>query len=211
MLAKASETVLQTITQSIYTEDIQKEFFRKSIHLSVAFIPFLASINLGLTMGFLAAGTIVYAYSEILRIEGHTIAVISAVTMIASRKRDSGRIVLGPITLAVGTMISLLMYPNPASAIAIYALAFGDGFSSIIGKTLGTIRLPFTNGKTLEGSLACFIAVFLASLSASGSAEIAFPIALSATLIEALPLKDMDNIVMPVSVGFLAEQLLPLA
>jgi dolichol kinase len=37
-------------------------------------------------------------------------------------------------------MLSLLLYPDPAASIAIYALAFGDGLASLVGKLVGRIR-----------------------------------------------------------------------
>jgi dolichol kinase len=161
-------------------------------------------MNLGLTVGLLAAGTLSYAASESLRMGGVEVPVVGRITQLAARRRDSGKFVLGPITLGLGAMLSLLFYPSPIAAIAIYALAFGDGFSSLAGKLFGTVRLPFTGGKSLEGSLTCFLAVFLASWAVSGRVLPSLGIALFATFVEAAPLKDLDNIVLPVLTGAFA-------
>jgi dolichol kinase len=147
------------------------------------------------------AGTLSYTYMEYLRLSGVYIPVISSLTGFASRARDAGRFVMGPVTLGLGALLALLLYPSPVAAIAIYALAFGDGFASLIGKLFGNIRPAFLFGKSVEGSLACFSAVLISAYTVSGSIRIAFTAAFTATIVEALPLEDYDNLAIPVTVG----------
>jgi dolichol kinase len=123
----------------------------------------------------------------------------------ASRPRDRNRFVLGPVTLGLGALLALLLYPSPAASIAIYALAFGDGWASLIGKLFGRLRPAFMLGKSVEGSLACFAAVYISAYGVSRSMRIAFFAALTATLIEALPLDDYDNIVLPIITGLVVQ------
>jgi len=189
------------------SEEIRIELLRKSIHLLIAFVPGIALQNLGLAMGLLSGGVLFYAACECLRMEGYSVPVISKVTALAARRRDGDRFVLGPITLGLGALLSLLLYPNPAASIAIYALAFGDGLSSLVGKSFGSVRLPFTGGKSLEGSLTCLVAVFVSSWALTGDAPRSLAVASCATLIEAAPMKDFDNIVLPVAVGAIAAML----
>jgi len=191
-----------------FGEEIRIELVRKSIHLMVGFVPTLAAFNLNLTLGLLASGTLMYALSESLRMSGIDVPVVSRVTALAARRRDSGKYVMGPVTLGLGALLSLLFYPNPAASIAIYALAFGDGLSSLVGKLFGTVRLPFTGGKSLEGSLTCLVAVFVASMAVRGEILPSLGIAVFATAVEAMPLKDLDNIALPVLTGALATLLL---
>jgi phytol kinase len=186
------------------SEEIRIEILRKSIHLLIAFIPGIAQISLGFAVGLLAGGVLFYAACEQLRMAGYKVPVISKVTALAARRRDGGGFVLGPITLGLGALLSLMLYPNPAASIAIYALAFGDGLSSLVGKSFGSVRLPFTGGKSLEGSLTCLIAVMVAAYALTGDAPRSLAIAAAAMLIEAAPTKDFDNIVLPVSVGAIA-------
>lgn len=185
----------------LLTDELRIEVLRKGIHLLIGFVPALASFNLGLAIGLLASGIMTYAVCENLRLTGIEVPIVSRITSMAARRRDSGRFVLGPITLGVGALLSLLLYPNPAASIAIYALAFGDGLSSLVGKSLGSIRLPFTGGKSLEGSLTCLAAVFVSAFALTRDAPRSFAVALVATIIEALPTKDFDNIVLPVVTG----------
>lgn len=190
-------------------DEIRIEMLRKSIHLLIALVPSLAFlIGVFPTTLILAAGVLFYATCETLRMYGKEVPVVSAVTSLAARKRDAGKFVLGPITLGLGAMLSLILYPEPAASIAIYALAFGDGLSSLVGKLFGTIRLPFTGGKSLEGSLTCFTAVFVSAYALSGKALPSAAVALIATLTEACPLKDFDNIILPLVTGCAALLLL---
>ncbi|MBU0936765.1 MAG: phosphatidate cytidylyltransferase [Spirochaetes bacterium] len=184
--------------------EISTEFIRKSIHLLIAFVPLLADWNKVFTIFLLSSGTLVYAYSEYLRMAGFRIPLISSVTALAARKRDAGHFVLGPVTLGIGALMALVLYPNPAASIAIYALAFGDGLSSLAGRIFGTIRIPFTGGKSLEGSLTCFLAVLTSSYSVTADLPRSAIIASVATVAEALPSKDFDNILLPMITGLVA-------
>ena len=186
------------------------EIVRKALHLLIAFVPLLAGINLQATMMLLAAGTLFYVFAERLRIEGRTVFLISDLTIIASRQRDRGRFVLGPVTLGVGAMLSLLLYPSTAAAIAIYALAFGDGFASLAGKLFRSPSVPLTRNKTLAGTAACFTAVFLGTWKLTGRVSTAVFIAISATLLELIPIRDFDNLILPVGTGLIATCILQL-
>ena len=185
-------------------EEVRVELIRKSIHFLIALTPSMATISRPWTVVLLATGTLLYAYAESLRQAGIAVPIISSITNQAARSRDKGRFVLGPITLGLGAMLALLLYPNPAASIAIYALAFGDGLASLVGKLFGRLRPAFLMGKSLEGSLACFLAVFFFAYRVSSDIRISIFSALTATLVEALPLEDYDNIALPVSVGFAA-------
>jgi len=183
------------------TDELRIEVLRKGIHLLIGFVPALASLNIGLAIGLLASGVLFYAICETLRLRGFDVPIVSRITAMAARRRDGGKFVLGPVTLGVGALLSLLLYPNPAASIAIYALAFGDGLSSLVGKAFGTIKLPLTRGKSLEGSLTCLLAVFSSSLALTGNVARSLVVALVATIIEAAPTKDFDNIMLPVLTG----------
>ena len=187
------------------------EFLRKGIHLLIALVPTLVFlIGRDCTAALLTLGTAVYAICEGLRMAGKSVPLISRVTAHAARRRDTGKFVLGPVTLGLEALFSILIYPREAAAIAIYTLAFGDGLSSLVGKLFGSIRIPFTKGKSIEGSLTCFTATFISALAVSGKPLESAIIAAVATVTEALPLKDFDNIILPLVAGGLAYILLRL-
>jgi len=191
-------------TKKIFMDTIQKEFVRKSIHLMIALVPTLASWNYKFTVSLLIIGIVIYSYAEYLRGKGLRVPVVSDLTALASRDRDKGHFVLGPVTLGIGALSALFLYPNPAASIAIYALAFGDGLSSLAGKLFGGLKIPFTGGKTSSGSLTCFLSVFLAGLFITDQLMSVFIVALVATVLEAIPSKDLDNIIIPIGTGLVA-------
>lgn len=187
---------------------IRGEIVRKLLHFMVALVPLMANVDKNLTLLLLGTGIIFYTIMEKLRQEGVYVLLISDVTAFASRERDKGNFVLGPVTLGMGAMLALCLYPEPVSRIAIYALAFGDGLSSLIGKLIGGIKLPFTRGKTLAGSLACFAAVAVICYRILENPWEALLIGFVAAVLEALPTDDFDNILLPVGTGFFATLLI---
>jgi dolichol kinase len=147
------------------------------------------------------AGVLGYTLMEHLRLAGVSVPVVSALTSMASRQRDMGHFVLGPVTLGLGALLALLLFPSPAACIGIYALAFGDGFAALVGKLFGKTRPAFLFGKSLEGSAACFMATFFAAYLVSHNYIAALVAAFTAATVEALPLEDYDNIALPLVVG----------
>jgi dolichol kinase len=186
-------------------QEFKSECIRKSIHFLIAFTPLLAAVDRNFAMIALTLGIIFYIYLETLRLSGIEVPFFSIITRKASRPRDNNRFVLGPVTLGLGALLALLFLPETAANIAIFALAFGDGFASLIGRVFGHIRPAFLLGKSLEGSVSCFFSVFIASWYICGNAAASFTSASAATLCEALPLGDYDNIVIPLAAGFAAK------
>ena len=186
-------------------DELKTEIVRKSIHFIIALSPSMAAVNRPLTVLLLMTGTLGYSLMEYLRLSGIKVPVISSLTNMASRSRDVGRFVMGPVTLGLGALLALLLYPSPVAAIAIYALAFGDGFASLVGKFFGKWRPAFLCGKSVEGSFACFAAVLISAYAVSGSMHIAVIAAFTATVVEAMPLEDYDNLALPVTVGFVVQ------
>ena len=77
------------------------------------------------------------------------------------------------------------------------ALALGDGLASLVGKFWGRQHLNISKDKTIAGSIACFTAVFISTIAISRSFIKSLCIAAIAAGTEALPLKDFDNILIP--------------
>jgi len=185
--------------------EVRTEVVRKSIHFLIALAPSIAAVNKTAAVAFLMIGVLGYTLMECLRLSGVKVPVISSLTSMASRPRDIGRFVMGPVTLGMGALLSLLLYPSVAAAIAIYALAFGDGIASLFGKFFGKWRPAFLFGKSIEGSIACFAVVLISAYAVCGDSRIAVIAAFTAMAVEALPLGDYDNLVIPVTVGMVVQ------
>jgi len=94
---------------------LTKELFRKAIHICAAFVPLFLDFAYYPVMVLLTLVLVLYCVAEYLRCKGHTVPVISFVTMVAARKRDENRFVLGPATLAMGVLLTAAFFqPLPA-------------------------------------------------------------------------------------------------
>jgi dolichol kinase len=181
--------------------ETRTEVVRKVIHFLIALTPGMAAVNYPLTVLTLMVGVLSYTFMEHLRLAGVEVPLVSALTSMVSRPRDTGHFVLGPVTLGLGALLALLLFPSPAACIGIYALAFGDGFAALIGKPFGKNRPAFLFGKSVEGSMACFTAVFISAWLVSQNYTVSLVAAFTATFVEALPLEDYDNIALPLVVA----------
>jgi len=182
-------------------KDLKKEVVRKSLHLLIAIIPLILSYSVDLAAALLVVGIVLYSFFESLRMKGFSIPYISTITELAARDRDQGHFVAGPVTLALGALVSLSVFSVPVASMAIYALAFGDGLSSLAGKFLGMTPIPLVRGKSIIGSLTCFIAVLCVASLFGFTLIPSLIIAFTAAFLEALPLKDWDNFVIPIGTG----------
>ena len=194
-------TIITTKVFPVNILELRTELFRKSIHMLIAMVPMIAAFDRGIALAFLGSGAIIYTYSEFLRAQGHSLLFISNIKNFALREKDKNSFAGGPVTLAFGAMLALLFFPSDVAKIAIYALAFGDGFASLIGKAFGTTKIPFTGGKSLEGSLACFFAVLISTYRITSNIRVSFTTALVVAIVEAFPLGDYDNIIIPIFAG----------
>ncbi len=185
-------------------EELRIELTRKALHLLILFCIPLLDIAPNLPIFGLLAGILVYSVSEILRHRGIIVPVIAPITEKAARRRDANRFVLGPVTLALGALFSLLIFDPLQAKVAILALGIGDSFSSLIGKSFGRIPMPFSGGKSVEGSIFCFGTVLLAVFLLTGKLLPACVIALTTALVEFWPTKDWDNILIPLAAGVVA-------
>ena len=183
------------------SKTLLKELFRKSIHLCSSIVPWFLAVYYWYTIYGLLIIVSLYYFCEIARLEGHPVPVVSLITETASRQRDECKFVLGPVTLVLGIVFAALVLPLYCAKIGIFALAFGDGLASLAGKMFGRIKIPHTGGKTLEGSLTCFVAVFISTFVVTRLPLVSVIIALTAMLIEVLPLGDWDNMIIPAATG----------
>ena len=182
---------------------MQQEACRKIIHCLIVFVPFIAGYSYSLAYFLLSTGIALYSWSEYQRLAGRYVPVLSDIKEKAFRTRDMDHFAKAPVTLALGAMGALALYPMPAAAVAVYSLAFGDTAACLVGKSIGKTKIPYT-GKTMEGSMACFATVFALAFHAAGC-DIAktAAAALAATLTELLPVKDYDNLLIPLVTGLM--------
>ncbi|MCJ7713325.1 phosphatidate cytidylyltransferase, partial [Candidatus Bathyarchaeota archaeon] len=105
-----------------------------------------------------------------------------------------------PLYFAAGILLTLLLFPTPASSAAIAMFAFGDSAASIFGGRISKKPFLFNKDKTLEGSLIGFFFAFLGALFFVSPPIAVFGAAV-AMLFEYLPLPLNDNLIIPVVTG----------
>jgi len=193
--------VLAGIVRNQRKNSFLKELFRKSIHIGSALVPLVLKYNYWLVIGLLIAAAVIYTVCELLILKGVYIPVVSKVIATAARKRDENKFVLGPMTMDIGVLIVCLLLPWDCARVGIWALSFGDGLASLVGKMFGKITIPGAKGKTVAGSMACFLAVYISTFCCSQNCFVSLIIATLAMSVEVLPLMDFDNLIIPILIG----------
>ncbi len=127
-----------------------------------------------------------------------------------SRSGDRREILRGPLFYGIVFVVLTLVYwkDSPIGMTALMLMCGGDGLADILGRGLKSPKLPWNKEKSWAGSLGMFLggwvlAAFILGVFtlagilhapfADALAPITF-IALAGTLVESLPLKDVDNI-----------------
>ena len=70
----------------------------------------------------------------------------------------------GIIFYFIGIYIVLLLFPKDIAMASIMVLAFGDSVSHIFGLHFGRIKHPLSKSKSIEGTMAGFVAGFIGAL-----------------------------------------------
>lgn len=127
-----------------------------------------------------------------------------------SRSGDRREILRGPLFYGILFVILTIAYwkNSPIGIVALMLMCGGDGMADIIGRRLGRVKLPWSANKSLAGSAGMFLggwilsALILILYICAGIFQGPFTayllpltiIAAAGTLIESLPLRDIDNI-----------------
>jgi dolichol kinase/phosphoserine phosphatase len=177
----------------------RQELRRKGIHICSLFVILLAGVNYLLTLELLLAITIVYALSEWARLNGIGFPALGYITRLCVRTCERRRFAFAPVTLALGVVLSLVLFPALIASITIAILACADSMATIVGKFYGKIRIPYNHKKSLEGSAAFLIIAFICA-AIYLPLKTALIVSLVSCIIESLPVKH-DNISIPLGTG----------
>jgi phytol kinase len=127
-----------------------------------------------------------------------------------SRTGDRREILRGPLFYGIVFVVMTLVYwkDSPIGMTALMLMCGGDGLADIMGRGIQSPKLPWSKSKSVAGSLGMFIGGWALAAFILGMFVLAgvFPgpfsgylvpitvIALAGTLVESLPLRDVDNI-----------------
>ncbi|XP_011025082.1 PREDICTED: probable phytol kinase 3, chloroplastic [Populus euphratica] len=83
-----------------------------------------------------------------------------------SRFGDRRELLKGPLYYALTITVACAIYwrTSPVAIAAICNLCAGDGIADIVGRRLGSQKIPYNRNKSIAGSVAMALAGFLASL-----------------------------------------------
>ena len=176
------------------------EILRKLTHVSgLLFLPLLYW-NPFAFASVMAAALSVYLLTEWSAAKGMRIPLLSS--FVAGCKRPSeGKISRGAVLLAVSGIVLPFLFSAPAAILGLGQAYLADTLATLAGKRWGRRRLPWSPAKSWMGS-----AVFVVAATVLGlfflPAPAAVLIALVGAGIESLPLKEMDNLTVPLATGW---------
>jgi len=178
-------------------KNISMELKRNIFHLSLGLTLAYIILFLGSAYSIVIFGTCIVlglVVSGIIRRNIH-VPVFSFFITIMERK--TVRPGIGVIHFFAGGFIALILFETEIAFISMLVLALADSVSTIVGIAVGKIRVY--KGRTLEGSLAGFIAAF-AVCTFYLPISLAFMVCFTGSLVELLSPID-DNILIPPVVG----------
>ena len=179
----------------------KNDIIRETIHASGFFVPLLAVlVGIYPVALMIWVVSLLYSLSELLRMNGKNLPVISAITRNATSPAELYEFTAAPLYFAAGILLSMLLFPAPVKGAVIAIFALGDSTASLFGGVISKNPLPFNKGKTLEGSMIGLIFAFLAG-AFFVSPALALTGATVAMIIESLPLPINDNILIPLGTG----------
>lgn len=143
--------------------NILNEVTRKAVHLSVLLIPIgyhVLKFPLSLIQMCLLGVLCFFVPMEIYRLKINPNMWINFITRPSEKKEPANYV----ITTAIWLLIILgveVFYSIIIAELALVATVLGDSIAAIIGKGIGTHRLPFTSKKTIEGYISGLIGTYI--------------------------------------------------
>jgi dolichol kinase len=183
--------------------EAKHELTRKAFHLTGVLLIPLSYIDPILVPTLLVLLCIFYYLEEILAQQGKRLRYLTDIIGQAKRRDRKNGMDLGPYWLALGVGVPFIFFPLAAAQVALLHVCVADAAAS-----LGAIaapeqvkqRLPHSGRKSWIGSVAFFLVAFFCTL-------IYFPFGQSliiagvGTILESLPPRDLDNIIVPIGVA----------
>ncbi len=184
------------------------EIRRKAIHLSFILVPLIYLYDVLpkriIVRGLLAA-VLVSLVFELMRLHDARVRLLISRFFRDLVRRHEQKQLLGSTYLLIASVLTIELFSKEVAVAALGALVLGDTAAALVGKTVGRHRVL---GKTLEGSLACFLVSFAFAWIVVGlPAWLAACGALTAAVFEALPIPLDDNFRIPLSAGYVMKLL----
>ena len=198
-------------------QGMRRELLRKLLHVSVLAVLPLLDHAVWAAFLLLCLGGVVYMISEEIRLERISrrrlpvrwfawgIRRIQLVTVGLSRNHESEDIVWAPVTLAVGALLTMVLFPPAAAAAGILCLAFGDTAALIAGRIIKGPLFPLSGEKHLSGMIACWAVCSLIVWLRTGNIAAAVLAGAAGSFAESVQMQNIDNIILPLSTAYVLE------
>ncbi len=151
-----------------------------------------------------------FIWTVLLLIKGFTADSDDDAVKTMTRTGDRAELLRGPLYFTIVMCIMGTVYYNTSYALTTMGiLGWGDGLAPVFGKHFGKHKFNILSEKSLEGSAAFLIFGFLGALlfnslfTANIDFTFLFFISIAATLIEVISPKDLDNLLIPISIGMM--------
>ena len=180
------------------------EIIRKSIHLGCSILPLLYYFYLSREQIIILSSiiSIILIISEYLRYRFNaTRKLFHMVFGFLLREDEKDKTITGASYLFISATVTFLIFEKNIAIPAVLVLTISDSLAAIVGKA--TVSPKFI-GKSVAGSVTFFFFTgCILIILVPGKAVFMVTVAALLTILEALPLKINDNILIPLATGII--------
>ena len=188
------------MSNSITSFEFRRELERKSLHIPGLMVPFLYQWWPQLTLLALGGISLLYYFSELRRISDRT--PLPLIGFLTDKLTRSTHLDLAPIYLAVGLGIAAVAFPFKAALAGALLVCLCDAVAALVGMKFGKRKI-FLIKKTYLGTFAFFVMGVLVLYPLLGLKGALFT-AFFSSLLEAISIEGIDNLLLPILGGGLA-------
>jgi len=184
-------------------EELEKEFVRKSIHLTGISVPlFYIFFQRDLTILYTAMALLVFVVLEYVRVRVHSLFPLPRMASMIQRMKERTAIAAN-VYFCVAAVVSIYFFKEFSVVVGLSTALLSDAAAAIIGTGIGRHRLK--NGKSWEGTAAGGLSAFFISLSLGGSLIVSIVLGFVFCLIDLIDFGFDDNFIMPLLMVMVVE------
>ena len=177
------------------------------IHLAMLVVPFSLWVFPRGTLIPIMGGAVLIAFVvEFFRRSNKTFSKYFNWVVGRFLRPQEAQLVCGATYFLTASFLTILFFHQEIASCVLFILIFADSAAAFVGRNFG--KRPIL-GKTLEGSLAFFVvALGIVLLSPGVPFRVGLTGAVTATIVELLPIPIDDNFTIPLAAGVVMEMLL---
>lgn len=177
------------------------ELIRKSVHtaglLAIPMLYYSQRLVVGIIVFFL----MLYPFIEVGLAKGFNVPLLSQLTHYSKRPHEHNvGFAWAAYFIAMGYLFSVALFPRNIACVAILHTSAGDTAAALAGQQWGRVKLFYNPSKSWVGAGAYLAVTFLGGLFFL-SPGTSLLLAVLGSVVESLPLKNMDNLLIPVTIS----------